>query len=133
MIKKLIIITLILLILTGCNSDSDDSETTPIDNNVDNTPITPTDNTPQDPEGEQKTYLIEIKNHFYPYYLEIETGSKVVWVNREDQTHSVVEDSGKFNSGDIKSSKVFTYIFNEPGTYTYHDGYTNKKATLIVS
>ena len=70
---------------------------------------------------------------FQPNEIIIAKGETVEWVNRDSAKHSVIDDNNKFNSQLIGKDEIFTYTFNEAGTYSYYCGlHPFMKATVIV-
>lgn len=69
--------------------------------------------------------------------LNINAGDKIIWVNRDIDTVTIISDQGlwKNNSAILEYRGQFNYIFNDPGTYTFHiDRYKKlSKQTIIVS
>jgi plastocyanin len=57
---------------------------------------------------------------FSPQKLTVKKGTTIVFVNRDVAKHTVTEDSGKFNSGNIDSGQSYTLKLDEPGTYPYY-------------
>ena len=63
---------------------------------------------------------IVIKNFmFTPNSLTVKAGSAVTWVNRDDEPHSVVSDTGLFRSGAVDTNETFSFKFDKPGTYHF--------------
>jgi plastocyanin len=56
---------------------------------------------------------------FTPNSLTVKAGSAVKWVNKDDEPHSVVSDTGLFRSGAIDTNETFSYEFDKPGTYHF--------------
>jgi plastocyanin len=56
---------------------------------------------------------------FGPNSLTIKAGSTVTWVNKDDEPHSVVSDTGLFRSGAVDTNETFSYKFDKPGTYHF--------------
>jgi plastocyanin len=58
-------------------------------------------------------------------------GSTVIWTNTDGQTaHRVI--SNLFDSNDIQPHTTFSYTFNDPGSFQYHDLDPSKKGTINV-
>jgi plastocyanin len=53
-------------------------------------------------------------------------------MNNDTATHSVVSDSGAFNSGAIAPGGTYTYAFPSAGTFSYHDS-ANANMTGVVT
>jgi len=63
---------------------------------------------------------IDIKNHvFLPENATVAVGTKVTWINHDQDPHTVVERSRKFNSGAMDTNDSFSFTFTDPGTYKY--------------
>jgi plastocyanin len=63
---------------------------------------------------------IEVKNFmFMPTTLTVNAGDKVTWVNKDDEPHTVVSDTGAFRSRAIDTDESFSYKFDQPGTYRF--------------
>jgi plastocyanin len=56
---------------------------------------------------------------FSPNALTVKAGSTVAWVNKDDEPHSVVSDSGLFRSGALDTNESFSFKFSTPGTYHF--------------
>lgn len=53
--------------------------------------------------------------------LRVATGDVVVWKNIGEIDHSIVANSGEFNSGYMKPGDSFSVQFNNQGNYHYYD------------
>jgi plastocyanin len=63
---------------------------------------------------------IEVKEFmFTPTTLIVSVGSQVTWVNKDDEPHTVVSDTGAFKSGAIDTDESFSFTFDKPGTYHF--------------
>jgi plastocyanin len=63
---------------------------------------------------------IEVKDFmFAPTMLTVSVGSKVTWLNKDDEPHTVVSDTGVFRSGAIDTDESFSFTFDKPGTYHF--------------
>ncbi len=56
---------------------------------------------------------------FMPTTLTVAVGDKVTWVNKDEEPHTVVSDTGLFRSGAIDTDESFSYKFEQPGTYHF--------------
>ncbi len=60
----------------------------------------------------------------------------VTWTNNDSPTHTVTGDNGgdPGNSPNIPSGGTFSYLFDTPGTYTYHCSiHPSMTGTVIVT
>lgn len=79
---------------------------------------TPQKSQPEQPAEKNQKAEISIKNFaFSPSQLAIKAGTTVVWTNMDQTNHTVTSTS--FNSGQIASGGVFSFTFNDKGTFTY--------------
>ena len=63
---------------------------------------------------------IEVKDFmFMPTTLTVNAGAAVSWVNRDDEPHTVVSDTGLFRSGALDTDERFSFKFDKPGTYHF--------------
>jgi plastocyanin len=63
---------------------------------------------------------IEVKDFmFTPTTLTVNAGAEVSWVNKDDEPHSVVSDTGLFRSGALDTDESFSFKFDKPGTYHF--------------
>lgn len=62
---------------------------------------------------------------YIPLNLEVEAGTKVVWVNDDSVPHTIQSQDqmgkiiGLFNSAPLKTGATFEYTFNKSGVYNY--------------
>jgi plastocyanin len=65
--------------------------------------------------------LIQMNNgNFSPKVITIPVGATVTWKNAGHDGHSVMSDTGLFNSGPMKQNQTFSYVFKTPGTFAYY-------------
>ena len=63
---------------------------------------------------------IEVKDFmFMPATLTVNAGAAVSWVNKDDEPHTVVSDTGLFRSGALDTDESFSFKFDKPGTYHF--------------
>ncbi|MDQ2808711.1 MAG: cupredoxin domain-containing protein [Chloroflexota bacterium] len=79
------------------------------------------------PSGVTQTYSVKIVNYtFSPARLTVPVGSKVVWINQDNDVHTVTSDSGLFESGTMPKGRNFSRTFTAVGSYgyscTFHPG-----------
>jgi plastocyanin len=76
------------------------------------------------PERQQVTIDIAINDqspYFDPSLAQVIVGSKVRFTNRGTQDHSVVSDTGAFDSGPIPPGGAWIYEANSKGRFNYSD------------
>jgi plastocyanin len=67
--------------------------------------------------------VVEILDYRYAAArIEIEAGSAVEWVNRDDAVHTATADNQAWNSGAIQQGERWRAVFDQPGIYPYHCG-----------
>jgi plastocyanin len=73
------------------------------------------------PSGDAvRSAKVEISASGYdPDPVTIETGGKVIWINRDSTTHTARAGDGSFDTGPIKEGKIKSETFKQPGTYEY--------------
>ncbi len=57
---------------------------------------------------------------FNPNRLTIKAGSTIIWINRDPAFHTIHSDTGVFQSGLLSIGQLFSFTFDEPGTYPYY-------------
>jgi plastocyanin len=62
----------------------------------------------------------------------ITEGDTIVWVNRDNANHQVLDSKGGFVSPILKPKQTFTFTFKAPGTYSYRDELVPKHTGKIV-
>jgi plastocyanin len=63
---------------------------------------------------------IEVRDFmFMPTTITVNTGDQVTWVNKDDEPHTVVSDTGMFRSGAMDTDESFSFKFDQPGTYHF--------------
>lgn len=63
---------------------------------------------------------INIKEFMYsPKDLTVAVGTKVTWVNDDQEPHTVVETHNVFRSGALDTADQFSYTFMTPGAFEY--------------
>jgi plastocyanin len=63
---------------------------------------------------------IDVKNFtFAPTSTTVKAGATVIWLNSDQEPHTVVSVDGLFRSGAIDTGESFSFKFEKPGTYQY--------------
>lgn len=117
------------------NGDSNDDDDDNNDTNGSDEEQHETDNEANDvhqiiiPEG--AAYRETISERFDPDELNVQSGSTVEWVNKDDIIHTVTSgkntgyglfehvQDGIFDSGSLEGGESFTFHFTDPGKYEY--------------
>jgi plastocyanin len=70
------------------------------------------------PAWAEEQSKVLIKGFMYaPMSMTVKAGTKVTWVNMDNEPHTVVSDTGLFRSGGLDTNDTFTYKFDKPGSY----------------
>jgi plastocyanin len=56
---------------------------------------------------------------FGPTSTAVPTGTKVTWVNKDEEPHKVVSVDEIFKSTALDTDGEFSFVFSKPGTYKY--------------
>lgn len=65
---------------------------------------------------------IEINHHhFAPDTLTIKKGTKITWVNHDQDPHTVFDSAPekKFHSSALDTNDTYAFTFSQPGTYHF--------------
>ena len=57
---------------------------------------------------------------FEPATLTVKAGTKVTWVNRDEEPHTATATDKRFNSKTLENGDQFSMEFNQPGIYKYY-------------
>ena len=57
---------------------------------------------------------------FRPDSMRVTAGDTVVWLNSDDEPHTVTMDPNSFDSGDIAPGGRFRWVFRQKGRFRYH-------------
>jgi plastocyanin len=70
--------------------------------------------------NEPGTYTITIKDFmFSPRDLVIPAGSKVIWINKDEEPHKIAEVNSNFGSQPLDTDGSFAYEFKSAGKFEY--------------
>jgi plastocyanin len=71
--------------------------------------------------------------HFTPQTLTVKSGEKIIWINRDEEPHTVVSVEKQFKkSAPLDTDEEFTITAGAPGTYTYFCSVHPKMMGTIV-
>ena len=63
---------------------------------------------------------VTIKNlKFMPAEVSVPVGTTVVWVNNDDEPHTVTAQQKQFRSKALDKNETFSFAFDKPGEYPY--------------
>jgi plastocyanin len=66
--------------------------------------------------------------------IQINRGTKIIWVNNDTSSHTVTSLDGKFDSGIINPGEHFEKLFKENGDFSYYCSFhQTEKAFVIVA
>jgi len=83
----------------------------------------------------QDALVVNIQNmQFVKNSMTVAQGAKVAWVNKDNVSHTITSDDGKFTSSTtLDPGQVYIFTFNNLGTFTYHCSlHPTMKGTIIV-
>jgi plastocyanin len=81
------------------------------------------------------TAQVRIQNTaFNPVFITVVIGvnNTVVWTNYDQTTHTVTDDNGTFNSGNLNGGQSWSFTFTSPGTYYYHCIYHSVMNAVVI-
>jgi plastocyanin len=70
------------------------------------------------PTGETRE-VVSGDNFFDPEAVRVPVGTRIVWPNEGQTSHTVTASDGLFESGDLKPNQEFARTFDRPGAYRY--------------
>jgi plastocyanin len=87
-----------------------------------------------DASTSDKQNRIEIKDFaFNPQTITVKSGEKVIWINRDEEPHTVVSVGKQFKkSTALDTDQEFTITAGAPGTYEYFCSVHPKMTGTIV-
>jgi Plastocyanin len=69
---------------------------------------------------------------FQPATLTVKAGTKVTWINRDDDPHTVTDTEKRFGSKALDTGDRFSTEFTKPGTYNYYCALHPKMTAQII-
>jgi len=74
-----------------------------------------------------------IADSFQPASVTVTPGTTVVFINKDDDAHTVTSTTGLFDSKGLDTNASWKMTFNKPGTYKYFcELHPFMKGTIIV-
>ena len=63
---------------------------------------------------------VTIKNlKFMPAEVSVPVGTTVIWINDDDEPHTVTAEQKQFRSKPLEKNETFSFALDEPGEYPY--------------
>ncbi len=125
--KKIIWLALLpVLVIAGmmaavsCGASSTTTATTPITTLPTITATTTTASTTGTPMPVDNVEVLIENDAFTPPAVTIPPGTVITWKNNDPVTHTVVSDTGAFESQNLAKGDSYQFTFTTPGTYAYH-------------
>lgn len=70
---------------------------------------------------------------FMPGTITVAAGTMVTWTNNDAMDHTVTNENGIFDSGNIQPGITYSYRFDDAGTFTYHCAlHAGMQGTVVV-
>ena len=69
---------------------------------------------------------------FEPATLTVKAGTKVTWVNRDEEPHTATATDKRFNSKTLENGDTFSTELTQPGTYKYYCALHPKMTGQII-
>jgi len=109
------VLLVLMFSLAACGDDGDSDTATETQTATETTETTPA------PSGEAvRSAKVEIVDFAYdPDPVTIQTGGKVIWINRDTEPHTATAEDKSFDTGTLEEGKLKSENFKEPGTYSY--------------
>jgi len=78
---------------------------------------------------------VTIENYaFSPAELRVKAGERVVFVNKDESPHNVVDGKGAFRSPALDANESFGKVFDRPGEIVYFCGlHPQMKGRIVVT
>jgi len=74
-----------------------------------------------------------VNDAFGPATLTVTAGTTVVFINSDDDAHTVTSTTGLFDSKGLDTKGTWRYTFDKPGTYHYFcELHPFMKGTIVV-
>jgi plastocyanin len=70
-------------------------------------------------EPEPDRGITVVDGAYQPSNVTVTVGTRLVWTNNGPSVHTVTAVGNRFDSGVMEVGDVFTFLFTEPGEYTY--------------
>src|SRR5215216_2550865 len=112
-----------MIIFFSCSK----SDSNLVDSDNANGPINVTGNTPVN----YTTRVTMANSTFTPASVTVMQSGSILWVNNDQQVHTVTADDGSFDSGDIQVGGSFGLAFTVIGPHPYHCKYHHEMTGLV--
>jgi plastocyanin len=84
----------------------------------------------QDDDKDAKKVLIQDLK-YNPAKIKIRAGETVVWINKDDNDHTVIAKDGSFVSDNLGTGDKFRHTFKEKGEFPYFCKYHPRMKGLV--
>ncbi len=64
--------------------------------------------------------------------VNLQVGDTVIWTNTGSSAHTATSDHGLWDSGRLAPGQTYSFTFNTPGNYSYHDAIGSGMSGLIT-
>ena len=88
--------------------------------------------TPAAPVTPSKVDVKVLADTFEPADARVAVGGTVTWTIDSLSPHSIAADDESFTSDLLHKGETWTFTFDEPGTYAYHDGLTGEMVGSVT-
>jgi len=95
----------LLLVCAGCGSS---------------TPSTPTRVPVNTPVSIVPSAASQGTNAYNPNPVALKVGDSITWTNNDTRNHTMTENTGAWNSGNIAPGATYTLTFSTKGSFVYH-------------
>ncbi len=110
------------LFLGACGSDDDDNGTTSSSQTETSAPAeteSAGESAPEDTSAVRAGKVEIVDFSYEPDPITIQAGGKVIWINRDSESHTATAEDDSFDTGTLEEGKLKSESFKEPGTYAY--------------
>lgn len=113
---------LLLASIVGCEDAAVSVHHEAMDASSSEVVLAPVRGAPSNDETVREQHVSIDNFTFHPEILEVPSGTKVIWTNRDDVPHTVRSTEDAFNSGALDTDDTWSRVFSATGSYTYYCG-----------
>ena len=129
-LSLLMMLALVGLFITGC-SFSDDTAASSHMSDM-NMPAKPLSQISTENATANADEVVIENFAFQPSTLTVKAGTKVTWVNRDDEPHTATDTDKRFGSKALDTGDRFSMEFTHAGTYNYYCALHPKMTGQII-